>query len=120
MKITNDLLDRHHKDIEIISKQRRYWLFSSSIVMIAIVGVIAGWDATTALGSKSVWWLVVTSMLLVSANWWYWTMQVVRKLILHQKNEMALIAELVDNIHSIREDVSSLRRLSIRNIDNDK
>jgi len=119
-KTTTELLEKHRVDIELISRQRRKWLFASSVVIVAIVGVIAGWDVVDGLHSAPVWWVVVSAMMLVSANWWYWTMSVMRKFIDHQQIEFALIHELVVDIREIRKDVTDIKELSNQDIDKSK
>jgi hypothetical protein len=107
-----DLLTNHGKDTEIISKQRRWWLFASSIVIVSIVGVIAGWEIVGDLESKAVWWVVASLMMLVSANWWYWTMSMLRKLINQQQSEVAIIANLAADIQEIRKDVTLIKEMT--------
>lgn len=116
-KKTQRLIDNNNKDLEQINDQRRTWLYASSLVVVAVVVLIFGWDWLDTLHSKTIWWLITSGMLVLSVNWWYWTMRVMLRLINHQKIEFAIITELLDDIQVIRKEV---RRLADQELDNKK
>lgn len=107
-KRTQRLIDENNRDLDQINEQRRTWLYASSVVVVAVVFLIFGWDWLDTLHSKTIWWLITSGMLVLSVNWWYWTMRVMLRLINHQKMEFAIITELLTDIKSIRKEVKQL------------
>jgi len=105
---TKELLAKHADDIERINHQRRLWLYASSVVMVGIVGLIFSWDWVSELHSKSVWWVIVSVMLIISINWWYWTMSVIRRMLDHQKVEYDLLSCILNDISLAKEDIKFL------------
>jgi len=116
-KKTQRLIDKNNTDLDQINDQRRTWLYASSLVVVAVVVLIFGWDWLDTLHSKTIWWLITSGMLVLSVNWWYWTMRVMLRLINHQKIEFAIITELLDDIQIIRKEV---RRLADQELDKKK
>jgi hypothetical protein len=108
MNKTRRLLEQHQLDLEKINKQRRIWLYASSVVVLAVVFLIFGWDWMDDHKTKSIWWVFVTSSLVISVNWWYWTMTVIRRLLVHQSTEYDILADIVDDIKDIKDDVKRL------------
>ena len=116
-KELKELLTKHTKDLDRINTQRRWWLYASSFALAGILVVMFGWDWLDSFHSKSVWWLTVGLMLMVSINWWYWTMKVLRRIIEHQKIEFDLIATIMIEIREVREDI---KFLAPKDLDKDK
>jgi|LakMenEpi03Aug12_release.lakeMendotaPanAssembly.Ray.scaffolds.fasta_scaffold356048_2 hypothetical protein len=107
------LIEKHTQEIIKINLQRRRWLVASSVVFVCVVLLIFGWDWLTGLHEKSIWWVIVSLMLIVCMNWWYWTMKVIYHLLEHQSNEYAIIADLLNDIKALKKQLSEL------SIDND-
>jgi ABC-type proline/glycine betaine transport system permease subunit len=116
-KKTQRLIDQNNRDLEQINEQRRTWLYASSVVIISVLVLIFGWDWLDTFHSKTLWWVVVSLILIVSVNWWYWTMRVMLRLINHQKIEFSIISELLTDIREIRKEV---RQLGAQELDNKK
>ena len=113
-KETKRLLEDKEQDLDKLNDQRRLWLWASSIVFWAIIAVIFAWDWIDGLNSKSIWWFIVSCMLILSINWWYWTMRVIRKLVHHQKVEYGILRSILIDLGKIKKDV---RELGGKNID---
>lgn len=111
------IIDKSQLDLEKLHDQRRAWLWASSIVFWAIIFIIFFWDWLDGFGSKSVWWLIVSCMLVLSINWWYWTMRIIRKLIVHQEIEYDLLKSILTDLSKIKKDV---RALGSQTVDNPK
>lgn len=109
IKRIKDLFAIHEKDLEELNKQRRIWLYSSSVVSTGLVFLIFAWDWIDHLYNKSIWWIIISLILLISINWWYWTMRVVAKFLNQQKVSLMLIQELANDIKEIKSEVKHLK-----------
>ena len=109
------LIKQNQKDLERLHDQRRLWLWASSVVFWAIICIIFFWDWIDGLNSKSVWWFIVSCMLILSINWWYWTMRVIRKLVNHQAVEYDLLQSILSDLARVKKDVKELGSKSVDN-----
>ena len=105
---TKKLIEQNEQDLDRINEQRRVWMYASSFVVLGIVLLIAGWEWIDQFHSKTVWWILTSTMLIISVNWWYWTMRVMLRLIRHQKQEFNIIAELLDDVKALRVNIKQL------------
>lgn len=105
---TKKLIEENTKDLEKINQQRRWWLLASSFVFTGIIMLIFAWDWLEGLHSKSIWWVIVSIMLILSVNWSYWTIRVMLRLINHQKLEFAIIYELLSDIKELKAEIKNL------------
>lgn len=96
------LLSQNINDIDEINKQRRYWLLSSSIVFVCIVILIFSWDWITNTRQQSLWWIFISILLIISVNWWYWTMQSLATIIHRIKDEYIILSDVVDELAEVK------------------
>ena len=96
--------------IEKLNSQRRAWLYASSVVFVGIILLIFGWDFVDNFHTKKAWWAIVSLMLILSINWWYWTIRVIRMLIQQRRNEIDVLSELIVNIKLVKTEVSDLSK----------
>ncbi|CAB4126008.1 hypothetical protein UFOVP181_230 [uncultured Caudovirales phage] len=111
------IIDNHTQDLIRINTQRRWWLYASSVVIVGILVIMFAWDWLEGFHSKSVWWLVVSLMLVISINWWYWTMKVIRRIIEHQKIEFELIGVIITDIKEVKKDIKFLAPKDLDKLD---
>lgn len=102
------LLKQHATDLERINRQRRIWLYASSVVVTGIVGLIFAWDWIDHFKSNSLWWVIISFILIISVNWWYWTMKVIRILLQHQEAEYELLACILNDVSEAKKDIKFL------------
>ena len=114
-KNTTKLIEENSQDLEQIGAQRRMWLYASSVVIVAVMFLIVGWDWLDAFHSKAIWWFTASSIIILSVNWWYWTMRVMLRLLHHQKMEFHIITELVTEVKEIRGEVKQLANHELDN-----
>ncbi len=102
-KIDVDVLS---EEFDHINRTRRMWLWASSVVFTGLIMLIFLWDTLSEVPGRSVWWVVVSLMILVGINWWYWTMRVILRVLRNQKIEYVLVREIVSDIKDIKHDIS--------------
>jgi len=105
-------IQQQELDLDQLNDQRRKWLWASSIVFFAIITLMFAWEWIDHFESKTAWWFIVSCMLLISINWWYWTMRVVRRIIQHQLVEYQLLKAIVIDIREIKRDVKILGEIN--------
>jgi len=113
----NNFFEHHNRQIEKLNNQRRYWLYASSVVSIGIIFLIFGWGWIDQLHSAPLWWVIASSMLIISANWWYWTMKVIRIILTHQQAEYHLLQGILIELNEFKNDIKPLAN---RNVDKSK
>lgn len=92
----------HTESLEKIYKQRRTWLYASSIVYTSVVSIIVGWEYLSYNNHEIIWWVIVTLSLIVSTLWWYWTMRTIVTLVLSIYAEYEILTELTIEIEKVR------------------
>lgn len=111
MNNQNTRIIDHTKDLEKIYNQRRWWLYASSIVYTGLIFTIFGWDYLVKCASDRVWWVLISIALLISINWWYWTMRTIRNLIVSMYNEYHILNEINTDIAELKIILNNQRDL---------
>ena len=105
---TKRILEQHTKDLARINDQRRTWLWASSIVVFGIIFLIFSWDWLDDFHSKPIWWFIVSTMLIISVNWWYWTMRVIRILLDYNHAAYDLLSIIISDVKEARNEIKHL------------
>lgn len=113
MQYLNHVITRHTKVIDQINKQRRWWLYFSSVVYAIIIGIIFIVDWNTPFINSTWWWGLTSGGLLIAINWWYWTMKLVSNLLFHQQVEISILKELVIDIAEFRTQLVEAKPIKI-------
>lgn len=92
----------HTAELEKIYEQRRRWLFISSLVVASVLLVVFGCEFIDSYNNKHIWWLIVSIGLLLSVNWWYWTMKSISSLVRSIYAEYEILNEITSEIEEIR------------------
>lgn len=90
-----DVLDK-------INEQRRMWLYASLIVYTGVIFLIFGWGYLEDLHNTQIWWVVISLSLLISVNWWYWTMHSISILVKSIYNEYEILQEVTTDITHVK------------------
>ena len=106
------ILERHNRDIDKLNNQRQLWLYASSVVLVAALFLIFGWDWLSSLSSRKLWWLIISSMIIIAVNWWYWTMKVIRIILKYQSIEYALLKSIIVDINELKSYLQTLDKNS--------
>jgi len=101
-------LKDHTDALEKIYQQRRLWLYASSVVFTAIILVIFSWDVIDTQFPKSIWWVLISIGLLVSVNWWYWTMKSLTTLVRSMHAEYEILNEVTTDIAHVKIIIKSM------------
>lgn len=96
------------QDLDIINIQRRKWLIASSVVYTCVILLIFGWDFVSDLHQKLIWWVIVSLILIVCMNWWYWTMRIIRQMLVHHENMYTMVFELLNDINELKTQLSKM------------
>lgn len=103
MKDTTRMIADHTAKLEQIYKQRRQWLYASSVVYTVIILTVFSWDYLTTHASEKVWWAAISLGLLVSVNWWYWTMKSIAELVRSMYAEYEILTTINIDINELKE-----------------
>jgi hypothetical protein len=97
-------------DIIKLNRQRIYWLIFSSVIFIGVILVIAFSSAINSLNSEVVWWAIGSVGFIVTINWWYWTLILIRRVLTHQIDMVLLLDEITKDVNDIKVDIFELFR----------
>ena len=106
--IQNQKINKFKKDVAAFNIQRGVWMILSAVVFIGMLAFGLSWNFLVSLHSHVVWTAVVSTGLTITVVWWYWTMVMVRKLLAHQDDVIAILIEITSDVKTIREHVSDL------------
>lgn len=98
------------KNLDRANEQRKKWLIASSVVIIGVIGYIAGWNWIHSLNSQWIDWAFISLGLIISVNWWYWTMGLVRQYIGHQRSVLEILSDIVYDLKEVKGDVKNLNK----------
>ena len=105
-------------ELDVMYAQRRKWLFFSSLVFTFILGLIVSWQYLESLDNAVIWWGVISGSLILSVNWWYWTMHSIGKLLRSIYAEYQLLNDIIIDISEIKEIIKVEKEAHKRMIDN--
>jgi membrane protein YdbS with pleckstrin-like domain len=106
-------LQENLTQLKTLNTQRKLWLLLSFFVIITILVIVFDWQHIQYYKLE---WSLVTSGLVLTASWWYWTMKLIRQLIDHKTVEYSVLKEIAGEIKSIKKDV---RKSFANTVDND-
>ena len=104
-------LELYNKELDQLNKQRKLWLWASSGVVIGILVCIAFWKFISDYAHYQwITWSAISIGLIISINWWYWTMGMVRKSLSHQITVMEILFDITTDIKLVKENVKELTK----------
>jgi len=102
------LISTFKSDIIRLNNQRKRWLVFSSIIFVGVILIIFFSEKINNLHYHSIWWLIGSIGLIVSINWWYWTLTLIRRVLQHQIDTVILLSEITNDVKSIKTDINDL------------
>lgn len=106
----NDKFKNIINDLDQANDQRRKWLYASSVFFVGVIFYIAFWGWIHDLHKPWIEWSFISIGLVVSVNWWYWTMSLVRKYIGHQKTVIEVLSDIVRDVKFVKAEVKHLNK----------
>lgn len=104
------LISEFKKDIIKLNNQRTHWLQFSSVVFIGVILTIVFSENINDLHSNTVWWAIGSIGLIVSINWWYWTLSLIRSVLHNQINVIILLNEITTDVREIKTEITELHQ----------
>jgi hypothetical protein len=101
-------LEKVRDDINIANDQRRRWLYFSSLVFVGVLAYIIGWHWIHQLDNPWLEWSLIAVGLVITVNWWYWTMSVIRKNLQHQNKIVGVLEEVVSDVKEVKQNIQEL------------
>jgi len=98
--VRNKITD-HTVELEVIYHQRRLWLYASSLV-VSVIGIIVSWFYLSSFNNNLIWWGIISVSLIVSINWWYWTVSAIGKLVRVVHSEYQILNEITSDLDQIK------------------
>jgi hypothetical protein len=71
-------------------------------VYTAVIFLIFGWNYLDAMHDSKIWWVVISLSLLISVNWWYWTMKSLSELASSIDSEYKILSDITDSIEQVK------------------
>ena len=90
------------KNLSETDAQRRKWLLWSSVVFIGIAIYIAFWNWIHELENPFIEWSFISVGLVITVNWWYWTMSSLSTLVRCIYTEYTILSEVTHDIEEVK------------------
>lgn len=107
-------LEQGLAQLEKLNRQRIIWLRLSGFVVIAILTLFVDWHYIQE--NRKLEFLVISSGIILSVLWWYWTMIILKNMIEQKKAESDAIIGVIQEVREIKEMVKKFNNT----IDNSK
>lgn len=92
----------HTDNLELIYRRRRLWLYSSSLVVIAVISITVSWVYLSSFNNNLTWWGIISISLIVSLNWWYWTISSISALVRAINDEYEILNNISTDIAHVK------------------
>jgi len=101
------------KLFEIIAEarqQRSNWIKLSYVFIVFLAFITINWSTIVETHSLALWVSISAILIPVAAIWWYWTVNLVRKLLNHREEEFKIIESIVHDLQHIKKDLGELKK----------
>lgn len=105
---TQKLLEKFKSDIIRLNKQRVQWIAFSLIIFVVVTLIIFFSETINHLHSHSIWYIIGSVGLLLSINWWYWTLTLIQNVLQHQIDTVIILSEITNDVKEIKTDITDL------------
>ena len=104
------LIREFNENIKKLNHQRKLWLIFSSIIFGIVILLIFFAESINRLHSHTVWWVIGSFGLLISVNWWYWTLTLIRRVLQYQENVVIILSEITEDVRDIKSDITEMHK----------
>ena len=101
------ILKTHLATLKKITQERKAWLVLSAFVMLVISFLIFD---NKELADYGLLWPVSTLGIVLCVIWWYWVMRIIRLMLVHKKEEVEVLLEIVEDVKEIKAEVLEVRK----------
>jgi Flp pilus assembly protein TadB len=98
------------EDINNSRKQRSIWIRLSYAFIVFLTIITVNWSAIIETHNIILWISIFAVLIVTAAFWWYWTVDLVRKLLNHKEEEFKIIESIVYDLQHIKKDVDELKK----------
>jgi hypothetical protein len=103
---------KHHAELlKKFRQQRTQWLFFGYVFLMWLFFIVIQWPNIEKL-DKNLWIIIGFVCLTVGATWWFWTMEVIRKLINFRRLELEILDNTLEDIREVKNKVSNNATIS--------
>lgn len=102
------LIEKFKSDIARLNTQRIQWLTFSSVIFVVVILIIFLSERINNLHSHTIWWVIGSMGLLLSINWWYCTLTLIRRVLQHQIDTVIILSEITNDVKEIKTDITEL------------
>jgi len=95
-------LATHIKELELIDKHRQKWTILGAGTVVTVIFILIDWEI---LQKHHLLWAALSFGIILGAAWWYWTMRMIKSLLLIKHNEITVLSDLNDAITDIRTEL---------------
>ena len=98
------------EDIDNSRRQKSAWIRLSYVFIVFLTIITVNWSTIIETHNITLWISISTVLILTAAFWWYWTIDLVRKLLNHKEEEFKIIESIVHDLQYIKKDVDELKK----------
>lgn len=98
------------EDINNSRRQRSKWIKLSYVFIVFLAFLTINWSTIVETHSLALWVSISAILIPVAAIWWYWTVNLVRKLLNHREEEFKIIESIVHDLQHIKKDLDELKK----------
>lgn len=92
----------HTDNLTLMYRRRRLRLYISSLVVIAVISITVSWAYLSSFNSNLIWWGIISISVIVSLNWWFWTIRSIGKLVNAIHNEYEILNDISTDLANVK------------------
>jgi len=97
-----EAIENYDNILKQLNKQINLCFVSSAIVFSGIIILVFLWDQIYL---QTLWWTLIGIILLISVNMWFYTVNIMTKLIAQQKIQLCLLTDIIQDIQLVKVDL---------------
>jgi len=98
------------KTINESRQQRSDWVKLSYAFIAFLAFITINWSTIVERHSLALWVSISAILIPIAAIWWYWTVNLVRKLLNQKEEEFKIIESIIHDLQHIKKDLDELKK----------